>query len=210
MSLYLLMVGAAMGCAKRAIIELSPPEWYGDGPNLGNNPLILGQVLSLRRLEGRVMVQQGQPSQEKLSGVDGHLSETLTEAVGAELESFVRLELAAEQMLEDEALLVSAYIKEDVAEVQSYLSELGEELKLLEARAAHWLLNVADPTAIDWHRLARFMGHAEQVLIAGEVADNERLRCLECGAITKIRGLVTVQPCQNCQCDVFQRQPVAH
>ncbi|MDN3638865.1 hypothetical protein QWY82_08610 [Simiduia curdlanivorans] len=141
---------------------------------------------------------------------DAKLAETLSDAVEAELGSFIKLELAAEQMLEDETLLVKAYIKDDAAKAQSYLMELGSEIKLLESRTAQWLLDAADPTAIDWYRLAHLMGHGDQVLMAGEVAENESLRCLDCGAGTKVTGLVTLQPCQNCQCDVFQRQPRNH
>ena len=141
---------------------------------------------------------------------DTKLAETLSDAVQAGLGSFIKLELAAEQMLEDETLLVKAYIEEDVGRAQSYLAELGSELKLLESRTAQWLLDAADPTRIDWARLSRLMGHGEQVLMAGEVADSESLRCLDCGAVTRVTGLVTLQPCQNCQCEVFQRQQRAH
>ncbi|BFM10733.1 hypothetical protein R50072_08860 [Simiduia litorea] len=142
--------------------------------------------------------------------LDTNLTETLSDAVEAELGSFIKLELAAEQMLEDETLLVQAYIKDDAAKAQSYLMELGSEIKLLESRTAQWLLDAADPTAIDWYRLVHLMGHSEQVLMAGEVAENESLRCLDCGAGTKITGLVTLKPCQNCLCEVFQRQPRNH
>lgn len=133
------------------------------------------------------------------------LSETLTEGVESELGSFIKLELAAEQMLEDEALLLGAYLKEDAKQAQNFLLDLRTELTLLEQRTGQWLLEAADPTVIEWQRLAAKVSHGEEVLMAGEVADNERLHCADCGAVTLVRGTVTLVPCQACGGEVFRR-----
>lgn len=132
------------------------------------------------------------------------LSEQLSEALASEIGSFVKLELAAEQMLEEEASLVSAYLKDDVRHAQSYLADLKSELLLLESRAANWLLEAADPTSVDWLQLQRHISHGEQLAMADEVVENGRLQCLACGAVTRIKGTVTLAPCQACGCDLFK------
>jgi hypothetical protein len=132
------------------------------------------------------------------------LAEQLSDAVASEIGSFVKLELAAEQMLEDEALLVGAYLKDDVRQAQSYLADLKSELLLLESRAGHWLLGAANPTARDWLQLQRHISHGEQLAMADEVMEGGRLQCLACRAVTRIKGTVTLAPCQACGCDVFQ------
>lgn len=133
------------------------------------------------------------------------LGRQLGDAVSEEIDSFVRLELAAEQMLEDEAALVGAYLKEDVAQANSYLADLRAELMMLEARAGQWLLEAADPARLDWLRLHRHIDHGEQLAMADEVVQDSRLQCLACGVVTRVRGMVTLAPCQACGCDVFQR-----
>ncbi|UTA48757.1 zinc ribbon-containing protein [Simiduia sp. 21SJ11W-1] len=134
------------------------------------------------------------------------LGRQLGDGLAEEINSFVRLELAAEQMLEDEAALVGAYLKDDVAQAQSYLAELRSELLMLEARAGYWLLEAADPARLDWLRLHRHISHGEQLVMADEVAQDCRLQCLACGAVTRVRGLVTLAPCQACGCEMFQPQ----
>lgn len=138
------------------------------------------------------------------------LSQTLVAGVNQELGSFVRLELAAEQMLEEEAGLVGAYIKQDVEEARSYLSELANELVLLEARAGQWLLGAADPALLDWTRLNCYLHHGEQMLMSGEICSDERLACTGCGAVTRVRGTVTLAPCAACGAELFQRLGQGH
>ncbi|MBB3169213.1 zinc ribbon-containing protein [Simiduia aestuariiviva] len=135
---------------------------------------------------------------------ESDLGQQLGEAVSEEIGSLVRLELAAEQMLEDEAALAGAYLKDDVQQAKTYLAELRAELLMLESRAVHWLLEAADPTQRDWLRLHCHISHGEQVAMAGEVVHDSRLQCLACQAVTLAKGTVTLGPCQACGCDLFQ------
>lgn len=138
------------------------------------------------------------------------LGQTLADGVNQELGSFVRLELAAEQMLEEEAKLVGAYLKEDAREARSYLADLAGELVLLEARTGQWLLGAADPGQLQWTRLHYYLSHGEQRLMAGEVCSDERLACTGCGAVTRVRGTVTLAPCEACGAELFQRLESPH
>jgi hypothetical protein len=67
-----------------------------------------------------------------------------------EMNGLVRLELTAEQMLEDEAALLSAYLAEDARHARGFWQELKEEVSLLEHEVGQWLLSAADPSRVNW------------------------------------------------------------
>jgi hypothetical protein len=67
-----------------------------------------------------------------------------------EVHGLVRLELTAEQMLEDEAALLSAYLAEDARQARGFWQELKEEVGLLEREVGQWLLSAADPSRVNW------------------------------------------------------------
>lgn len=77
---------------------------------------------------------------------------TLQQGVEYEVNDFVALELTAEEMIENEASLLGAYISDDAQRVQGFWHELKEELLLLELSAGEWLLSAADPTSLEWQR----------------------------------------------------------
>lgn len=67
-----------------------------------------------------------------------------------EVHGLVRLELTAEQMVEDEAALLSAYLAEDARQARGFWQELKEEVGLLEHEVGQWLLSAADPSRVNW------------------------------------------------------------
>ncbi len=71
----------------------------------------------------------------------------LTEGLSHEVEDFVKLELTAEQMLRDEALLVRDYLTNDA---KNFWQDLKGELLYLELITGALLLRAADPTRLEW------------------------------------------------------------
>lgn len=66
------------------------------------------------------------------------------------MDGLVRLELTAEQMLEDEAALLGAYLSEDARQARGFWRELKEEVELLEHEVGQWLLSAADLSRVNW------------------------------------------------------------
>lgn len=77
---------------------------------------------------------------------------TLQQAVEHDVGQLVSLELTAESMFQEEAALLGAYMREDLAEAQSFWGELKSDIHTWEMNAGDLLLSVADPTRTEWHR----------------------------------------------------------
>lgn len=71
----------------------------------------------------------------------------LQEGLAHELDDMVKLELTAEQMLQDEAHLVLDYVAQDA---QHFWSDIKTGLLDLEAATGEALLSAADPTSLEW------------------------------------------------------------
>jgi hypothetical protein len=70
--------------------------------------------------------------------------------VAYEINGLVKLELTAEEMVENEAALLGAYMSEDAQHARGFWRELKEEVELLELEVGQWLLSAADPTRVEW------------------------------------------------------------
>jgi hypothetical protein len=78
-----------------------------------------------------------------LSGSASVSSTNLFDGVNHQVEDWVKLELTAEQMLQEELMLVSLYVADELSETQ-------KEVQTWEWMAGQWLIKAADPTLIDW------------------------------------------------------------
>lgn len=59
------------------------------------------------------------------------------------VEDWVKLELTAEQMLQEELLLVRMYLGDEMTDVK-------DGLRTWEWMASQWLMGAADPSVVDW------------------------------------------------------------
>ena len=80
-------------------------------------------------------------------GEDASTLSALKEGLSHEVEDFVKLELTAEQMLRDEALLVRDYLTNDA---KNFWQDLKGELLYMELITGALLLRAADPTRLEW------------------------------------------------------------
>ena len=71
----------------------------------------------------------------------------LQEGLAHELDDMVKLELTAEQMLQEEAHLVLDYVASDA---RHFWSDIKTGLLDWEAAAGEVLLSAADPTSLEW------------------------------------------------------------
>jgi hypothetical protein len=67
-----------------------------------------------------------------------------------EMDGLIKLELTAEEMVEQEAALLRAYVADDARQAQGFWQELKEEVVLLELEVGQWLLSAADPSRVEW------------------------------------------------------------
>ena len=74
---------------------------------------------------------------------------TLEEGLAYEVDDIVKLELTAEQMLQDEATLMMTYVADDA---KHFLDDMKNGLEELEVAAGDLLLSVADPTSVEWEK----------------------------------------------------------
>lgn len=80
------------------------------------------------------------------------LNLTLQQGVEHDVGQLVSLELTAESMFQEEAALLGAYVREDLAEAHTFWGELKEDFHTWEVAAGEMLLSVADPSRTEWHR----------------------------------------------------------
>ncbi len=73
----------------------------------------------------------------------------LTEGLDQEVGDLVKLELTAEDMLREEAMLVRDYVTNDVA---NFWNDLKYEILYWELMLGSFLLRAADPTRAEWQR----------------------------------------------------------
>ncbi len=76
----------------------------------------------------------------------------LHEGATHEVRDLVRLELAAEDMIDRERALLGAYLAEDAGRVSDFWHEFKEEALMLEYEVGEWLLTAADPSRVEWQR----------------------------------------------------------
>jgi len=76
---------------------------------------------------------------------------TLQQAVEHDVGQLVSLELTAESMLQEEAALMGAYLREDLDHAHGFWGELKADIHTWELSAGELLLSAADPTRTEWH-----------------------------------------------------------
>ncbi|HTF98069.1 MAG TPA: hypothetical protein VL995_18175 [Cellvibrio sp.] len=74
--------------------------------------------------------------------------DTIKQGVNHEVDDLVKLELTAEQMLDDKVQLAREYVKDDTGH---FWSDLKQEFVNWELATGQLLLTAADPTRVDWH-----------------------------------------------------------
>ena len=79
--------------------------------------------------------------------VDQGAISALEEGLAHELEDFVKIELAAEQMLDEKAQVMIDYVANDA---KIFWQDLKGEVSVLELAAGKLLLSAADPTSLEW------------------------------------------------------------
>jgi len=78
---------------------------------------------------------------------DANAIATLQEGLAYEVDDIVKLELTAEQMLQNKAELVFDYVANDA---KSFWGDLKTGLVDWELTAGDMLLSAADPTSLEW------------------------------------------------------------
>ena len=136
-------------------------------------------------------------------------SETLRQGAIQETEELVKFELDVEALAGREALLINAYLVEDVEAAKHYWQELKQELLLqAEFRAESWLASVASPAVVDWLRLDFCMHRDASQLLAGEMSAQQELCCANCGGRFSVHDSTTLTACHGCGSEVFAARPV--
>lgn len=86
---------------------------------------------------------------ETVAGDDTGTLSALTEGLHQEVEDLVKLELTAEEMLREEAVLVRDYVSNDV---RNFWCDLKCEILYWELVLAAFMLRAADPAQVEWQR----------------------------------------------------------
>lgn len=74
---------------------------------------------------------------------------TIKEGVGHEVNDWVKLELTAEQMLQNEAQWMHDYVVDDA---KGFWRDLKDGFIQWELTAGEYLLTAADPTRVEWQK----------------------------------------------------------
>lgn len=132
------------------------------------------------------------------------------QALNQGVEGFVKLELAAEDMVKDEASLVKAWMADDAHAAGRYLTGLAQEINVLEKRAGAWMLGAADPFRAEWLHLSLCLAHASDVLVSGEKPGGLALVCADCGQPAQLDSDHALIACDACAGQVFRRKELTH
>jgi hypothetical protein len=96
------------------------------------------------------MSEKVNPSVRETHGNPLSPLELLRDGASQELEGLIKLELAAEEMINEERALLGAYLAEDTSKVRGFWHELKGDMQTLELEVGQWLLSAADPTRVEW------------------------------------------------------------
>lgn len=88
-------------------------------------------------------------SSSKINFSDNPL-DTVRLGAAHRMEGLIQLELTAERMVEDEAMLINAYLTDDVQNAKGFWREFKDDMDVLELEVGQWLLSAADPTRVEW------------------------------------------------------------
>ncbi len=121
---------------------------------------------------------------------------------------------AAGEWTREELTAAADYLRRDLAEAARLLDQEGQEWRAsptwlnLERGFWHWLLELTDRTACEWHELASELRHGGHYR-AGEVVGIGQLRCQRCGHVSLYEHPQPLLPCSGCGGEHFSREPLA-
>lgn len=126
-----------------------------------------------------------------------------------EWQDLVRFETDVERLAQDEAALISAYLKDDLIQAKSFWTDLKADMAFWETQAGRWLLQAAEPAATDSVKLYWQLHSGADVLLAGEMARDAHVRCLGCGRGVRVTGQLTLELCPECQSPAYLSLPLS-
>lgn len=121
---------------------------------------------------------------------------------------------AAGEWTREELTAAADYLRRDLAEAARLLEQEGGEWRAsptwlsLERGFWHWLLELTDRTACEWHELASELRHGGHYR-AGEVVGIGQLRCQRCGHVSIYEHPQPLLACSGCGGEHFSREPLA-
>ncbi len=116
-----------------------------------------------------------------------------------------------DELTEEDATKLLAWLKRDLQEAINYLSETGHEIKdwlgfettLLESELFYLFLEVADKTTVELQQFKENAKHPEYH--TGEITGPGTLTCDECGEKLHFYKAGKIPPCPKCHATVFHR-----
>lgn len=150
---------------------------------------------------------------QRLEGVLADAEAKSWQTLQGEVEKAVHFEQEAERLTAEEASLLKAYVKRDLASLLHFIRETGQgvkewlrfDLDVLETGLKRSLLAIADKTQVGQQQLEHQLHHQEGAYVAGEVALPGMLRCTECGKMVCLVDVARVDPCHRCEGLYFRR-----
>jgi hypothetical protein len=117
-----------------------------------------------------------------------------------------------EELSKEDATKVSEWLKRDLDDAVSYLSETGHELKdwlgfettLLESATLDLLLKAADKTTVESLLMKENVRQAF-IYNAGEITSAGTLICDQCGEILQFYKAGKIPSCPRCHATTFRR-----
>ncbi len=150
---------------------------------------------------------------ERISKTSLQTTDASTQIVREMVDEAIALEQTAEQMTSDELHLLAQYVYRDIKLLSEYLHETGEglaawlnfDLNFLEQSTKQQFLELADKTIIDSIALSEKIDCSETQYMLGEVCAAGTLRCLNCEEQWQMLETKVIQPCRNCEGELFER-----
>jgi hypothetical protein len=118
-----------------------------------------------------------------------------------------------EELSKEDAIKVSEWLKRDLDDAVTYLSESGHELKdwlgfettLLESATFDLLLKAADKTTVESLLMKENVRQA-CIYKTGEITSAGTLICDQCGEILQFFKSGKIPPCPRCHATTFHRE----
>lgn len=130
------------------------------------------------------------------------------------IDSAKKKAIELEELTEDEAAKLAEYLKRDLADASSYISEqekefkdwLGFEDSLLAAEFMDMFLQAAYPTVAGMNEFNSELAARAQYK-TGEITAPGALVCDDCGEVLHFHKAGRIPPCPSCHKTGFHRQP---